>query len=65
MILAQCDVLYSDGKKYAQRLTDEEVSVSMREYSGMVHGFFSHGAFVTDSLRLREEISEEINKILG
>ena len=65
VILAQCDVLYSDGKKYAQRLTDEEVSVSLREYPGMLHGFFSLGAFLTDSLRLREEISEEINKILG
>jgi len=65
VILAQCDVLYSDGKKYAQRLSDEGVSVSLREYPGMVHGFFSHGAFVTDSLRLREEISAEINQILG
>jgi len=37
----------------------------MREYPGMIHGFFSQGAYVTDSLRLREEISEEINKILG
>ena len=65
VILAQCDVLYSDGKKYAQRLTYEEVSVAVREYPGMIHGFFSQGAHVTDSLRLREEISEEINKILG
>lgn len=64
VILAQCDVLYSDGKKYAQRLSEAEVPVSLHEYPGMIHGFFNLGGFLSDSLRLRDEISAQINKLL-
>ena len=38
-IIAEHDVLLSEGKSYAQRLQDAGVQTTMRQYVGMIHGF--------------------------
>jgi acetyl esterase len=40
VVLARCDVLYSEGAAYARRLEDEGVPVTVLEYDGQIHGFF-------------------------
>jgi acetyl esterase len=38
-IIAEHDVLLSEGKSYAKRLQDAGVPTTMRLYTGMIHGF--------------------------
>jgi acetyl esterase len=38
-IIAEHDVLLSEGKAYANRLQDAGVPTTMRQYAGMIHGF--------------------------
>ncbi len=37
--LAQCDVLYDEGKNYAEKLKADGVEVQVTVYQGMAHGF--------------------------
>lgn len=41
LILAEHDVLYDEGKAYAERLRDAGVAVEMHEHAGQMHGFFT------------------------
>ena len=39
IVTAECDVLRSEGEQLAQRLRNEGVAVSTKQYDGMLHGF--------------------------
>lgn len=39
IITAECDVLRSEGEQLVQRLRDDGVVVSFKQYDGMLHGF--------------------------
>ena len=40
VVIAECDVLRDDGKRYAEALRRAGVAVQEKEYPGMIHAFF-------------------------
>jgi acetyl esterase len=54
--------LRDDGANYAAALEKAGVPVTMKEYPGMIHGFFGHGFMVDDAYNLRTWLSEQIVK---
>ena len=40
VIIAECDVLWDDGRRYAEALRKAGVAVQEKEYPGMIHAFF-------------------------
>ena len=58
--VAEHDVLHDDGANYAIALEKAGVPVAFREYPGMIHGFFGHGAFVDQAYELRKWLSSQI-----
>jgi acetyl esterase len=39
VVTAECDVLCSEGERYAERLREADVATTHRRYAGMPHGF--------------------------
>jgi acetyl esterase len=60
--LAEHDVLRDDGANYAAALEKAGIPVTLKEYPGMIHGFFGHGFMVEDAYNLRKWLSEQISK---
>ncbi len=60
--LAEHDVLRDDGANYAGALEKAGIPVVLKEYPGMIHGFFGHGFMVEDAYILRKWLSEQIVK---
>ena len=60
--LAEHDVLRDDGANYAVALKKAGIPVTLKEYPGMIHGFFGHGFMVDDAYNLRRWLSEQIVK---
>jgi len=60
--LAEHDVLRDDGANYAVALEKAGIPVTLKEYPGMIHGFFGHGFMVEDAYNLRRWLSEQIVK---
>jgi acetyl esterase len=56
VVTAGCDVLRDEGNEYARRLSDAGVPVTLLEYPGQIHGFWSCGG-VTD---LPREVNRSI-----
>lgn len=57
IINAELDTVKDDGIHYARRLSQAGVQVSYREYSGVIHGFFSHaGAIQKGRLAMHDAI---------
>ena len=61
--LAEHDVLRDDGIDFAKQLESDGVPVVVKEYPGMIHGFFSHGAKLPEGYALRSWLVEEIKKL--
>jgi len=61
--LAEHDVLHDDGVDYGEQLKADGVSVVLKVYPGMIHGFFSHPDKLPAGAALRSWIVEEINKL--
>ncbi|CAB4331469.1 MAG: alpha/beta hydrolase fold domain-containing protein [Actinobacteria bacterium] len=60
--LAEHDVLRDDGANYAVALEKAGIPVIMKEYPGMIHGFFGHGFMVEDAYNLRKWLGQQISK---
>jgi len=58
--LAEHDVLRDDGLRYAEKLLENGVAVAMKEWPGMIHGFFNHGKYVDDAYALRRWLSDQM-----
>jgi acetyl esterase len=63
--LAEHDVLRDDGANYAAALEEAGISVTLKEYPGMIHGFFGHGFMVDDAYELRKWLSAQIVKTVN
>jgi acetyl esterase len=61
VVTAGCDVLRDEGNAYARRLTEAGVPVTLLEYPGQVHGFWSCGG-VTG---LPREVNRRVAAVLA
>ena len=55
IITAEYDALCLDGEAYAARLRQAGVPVTLRQYDGMVHGFFTAAGVFDDAQRAVDE----------
>jgi acetyl esterase len=62
---AECDLLRDEGEQYAKRLHEAGVTVSLRRYDGMVHGFLACAAVVDDAWLAFEELGRAVGDELG
>jgi len=58
IVTAACDPLRDDGERHARRLRDAGVTVELRRYRGMIHGFFQMTAALEGSRRLHRELGQ-------
>ena len=61
--LAEHDCLRNEGIAYAARMESDGVPVVVKEYLGMIHGFFGHGSIVDQAYELRKWLSSEITRL--
>ena len=61
--LSDHDVLRDDGVDYGEQLKAAGVNVVLKEYPGMIHGFFSNSEKLPAGKALRLWLVEEINKL--
>ncbi len=64
IVTAEYDVLRDDGIVYADRLSENGVTVVHKNYSGMIHGFFNYGTQIDEGMRLRNWLSSSIKDLL-
>lgn len=60
ILTAEYDLLRDEAEAYGQRLLEEGVSVQMKRYPGMIHGFFPLGGLLKSS---REAMAEVVHFI--
>jgi acetyl esterase len=60
IIVAQYDPLRTDGERYAQRLRDEGVAVTLSHYEGMIHSFLTINAPFEQAQRAVEQASRAL-----
>jgi acetyl esterase len=63
-ITAQYDPLSSDSEKYAEALRKAGVTVTFREYAGMIHGFYSSMGVTTTAKEAIDFAAAEIRKLI-
>jgi acetyl esterase len=63
VITAQYDPLLSDSQKYAELLQRDGVSVTYKEYAGMIHGFFSNLAVTPTASEAIDFAAAEIKRL--
>ena len=62
LITAEIDPLYSEGKKFAERLKKDGVSVSYKHYTGVTHEFFGMAAVVSKAKDAQAFAASELKK---
>jgi acetyl esterase len=63
IITAQYDPLLSDSQKYGELLERDGVSVTYKEYAGMIHGFFSNLAVTPTAREAIDFAAVEIKRL--
>ena len=58
--LAEHDVLRDEGVAYGEKFANAGVSETLKEWPGMIHGFFGHGMYVDADYELRKWLSAQI-----
>ena len=62
VILAECDVLHDEGAAYANALAGAGVPVELREFEGMIHGFFTLTPVLDGAAEAQEYAAEVLRK---
>jgi acetyl esterase len=62
IVTAECDPLRDDGERHAKGLREAGVSVELRRYQGMIHGFFQMTGALQGSQRLHRELGDWIRE---
>jgi acetyl esterase len=63
ILTAQYDPLLSDGEQYAELLRGAGITVSYREFQGMIHGFFTNLAVTPTALDAIAFVAQQIKEI--
>jgi acetyl esterase len=58
IVTAECDPLRDDGERHAKDLRQAGVTVELRRYRGMIHGFFQMTGALEGSRRLHCELGD-------
>ncbi|HEX9042240.1 MAG TPA: alpha/beta hydrolase [Trebonia sp.] len=61
IITAEHDILRPEAQEYAQRLRNEDVRVTYREYPGQVHGFFQMRGVMSDAQDAMSVAASHVN----
>ena len=65
VITAECDVLHDEGVELAAALAGAGVPVTHRDYSGMMHGFYSFAPVVDDGRAAQRDAAEALRAALS
>ncbi|MGN6727971.1 MAG: alpha/beta hydrolase fold domain-containing protein [Tepidisphaeraceae bacterium] len=65
IITASIDPLQSEGKAYADRLKQNGVAVTYKNYAGVTHEFFGLGAVVDTAKQAEKDAGEALRKAFG
>jgi len=65
VILAECDVLHDEGAAYAAALTAAGVAVELREFEGMIHGFFNMTPVLDGAAEAQAYAASVLRKAFG
>ena len=60
IVTAECDPIRDDGERHANRLRRAGVTVELRRYEGMIHGFFQLTGVLEGSRRLHRDLGDWI-----
>ena len=62
ILTAECDPLRDEGEDYGNKLKQAGVSVEVRRYAGMPHGFFSFGAALNSAKEAMADTTTRLSK---
>jgi acetyl esterase len=65
IVTAECDPLRDDGERHATGLREAGVTVELRRYQGMIHGFFQMTGALECSRRLHRELGDWMREAAG
>jgi len=58
IVTAECDPLRDDGERHTEALRQAGVTVELRRYRGMIHGFFQMTGALERSRQLHRELGD-------
>ena len=64
VVLAQCDPIAVQGRRYAEALAAAGVDVTVREYPGMIHGFFGLDDIFDQAAEAMAFVAEAVGRSL-
>jgi acetyl esterase len=65
VIVAECDPLHDEGVAYAERIRAEGGVATVVDYPGMIHGFFTFPAALTQGRQAIEDAGAALRESLG
>lgn len=60
ILTAEYDPMRDEGESYAQKLKEKGISVKLKRYQGMVHGFFQMAGLLDDARLAIQEVGETL-----
>jgi acetyl esterase/lipase len=64
-VTAEHDVLLSEGESYANRLQDAGIPTTMRQYTGMIHGFVQLSGVFDVGRQAISDLAEHLQKVFS